>query len=312
MRALIRAGRLPQPAEVRDDGAELVPREYFRLLDAAGGVGKLETYFRETYLRAAATGSVGTEWEAYLAGRSDIDVAVLEDPLAVEPERDTWPWHLWRELRRFRDGERRLAGADGPGAARRREQQLMRIGSAAWGSGLALLMLGRENDARSWLDRSALCYRRCLAEAEPGAWGRSIGAIKARLIARDLSGAAREAQWTLELGAEAADSPIAKYASCLALLTVGEDRLAASLATILAEHPNFPLATGEACRALAVSDYGAYERSVREVLRTFEERLRFLEDIPVADTVLALQVLAEQRGMAYRLDSPRLPPRLDS
>jgi hypothetical protein len=43
------------------------------------------------------------------------------------------------------------------------------------------------------------------------------------------------------------------------------------------------------------------------VLRTFEERLRFLEDIPVADTVLALQVLAEQRGLMYPLSSTHLP-----
>jgi hypothetical protein len=293
---------------VREDGAELVPREYFRLLDAAGEVANLEAYFCATYYPATEnTQSVETAWAAYLAGRTRIDVAVLEDPLAAEPERDTWSWHLWRELRRFRDGERRLAGADGPQATRRREQQLMRIGSAAWGAGLSLLMLGSESDAHSWLDRSALCYRRCLAEAEPGAWGRSIGAMKARLIADDPIGARREAEWTLDLGPEYADSTTATYAGAIALLTIGEDGPAASRATILANDPTFPRATAEACLALAGLDGDAYRRAVRAVLRTFEERRRFLEGVPVADTVLALQALAEPRGLRQALESPRLP-----
>ena len=183
----------------------------------------------------------------------------------------------------------------------------MRIGSAAWGAGLALLMLEREREGRSWLDRSALCYRRCLAEAEPGAWGRSIGALKARLIAGDLSGAAREAQWTLDLDPEAADSPIAKYAGCLAFLTLGEDRFAAVLAARIASDPTFPPATAAACEALAAGHASAYKDSVQIVLRTFEERVRFLEDIPVADTVLALQVLAESRGLTQTLESTHLP-----
>jgi hypothetical protein len=299
---------------VRPDGTELVRRDYFRLLDAAGGVRELKSFFTEQYLPAlkAKRGpldaeSVEAAWQKYLEGYFRVDVAALEDPLAVEPEKGTWPWHLWRESRRFRDGERRLAGADGPGAARRREQQLMRIGSAAWGAGLALLMLGREPEARSWLDRSALCYRRCLAEAEPGAWGRSIGALKARLIAGDPSGATREAQWTLDLDPEAADSPIAKYAGCLAFLTLGEDRVAAVLAARITSDPTFPPATAAACAALAGGDAEAYEESVQIVLLTFEERVRFLEDIPVADTVLALQALAEQRGLIHPLESTHLP-----
>jgi hypothetical protein len=314
VRALVRARRLPQPAAVNSEGTELVRRDYFRLVDAAGGVREIERFFFETYAPALAAkggklrgGSVQGAWQAYLDGDLKIDVGLLHDPLAVEPESGSWHWHLWRELRRFRDGERRLAGADGPEAARRREQQLMRIGSAAWGAGLALLMLAREDEARSWLDRSALCYRRCLAEAEPGAWGRSIGALKARLIAGDLSGAVREAEWTLDLGPERADSTIATYAGCLSLLTVGEDRLAETLATVLANDPAFPPATARACAALAQADGDAYEQNLLIVLRTFEERVRFLEDIPVADTVLTLQVLGEQRAMRCPLTSTHLP-----
>jgi hypothetical protein len=44
-----------------------------------------------------------------------------------------WRGHFAREVRRYRDGRRRLADD-----RRRRERQLMRAGSAAWGAGLAL------------------------------------------------------------------------------------------------------------------------------------------------------------------------------
>jgi hypothetical protein len=43
------------------------------------------------------------------------------------------------------------------------------------------------------------------------------------------------------------------------------------------------------------------------VLRSFEERDAYLEDVPVADTVLALEALAERRGVAARPRSPLLP-----
>lgn len=316
VRALIRARRLPQPVEVTPDGTELVRRDYFRLVDAAGSIGALERYFRESYAPALSERAgrptdarFESAWFRYLDGATKIDTGVLDDPLSIEPERGTWPWHVWRELRRFRDGQRRLAGADGPELERRREQQLMRIGSAAWGAGLSLLMLEREAEARSWLDCSALCYRRCLADAEPGAWGRSIGAMKARLIAGDPAGAVREAHWTLDLDPERTDSVTAMYAACLAHLTLGEDESAASLAATLMQDTAFPPATAQACMALATGDNASYPQHIRDVLRTFEQRHRFLEDVPMADTVLALQALAAPRGLALGLKSTHLPRR---
>ena len=46
----------------------------------------------------------------------------------------------------------------------------------------------------------------------------------------------------------------------------------------------------------------------RAVLRSFEERDAFLEDVRVADTVLVLDALARQRGVAPEpLVSPMLP-----
>ena len=43
------------------------------------------------------------------------------------------------------------------------------------------------------------------------------------------------------------------------------------------------------------------------MLESFETRDEYLEDIPVADTVLVLQALAERRGMAAPLASDLLP-----
>jgi hypothetical protein len=44
------------------------------------------------------------------------------------------------------------------------------------------------------------------------------------------------------------------------------------------------------------------------VLRTLEEREAFLEETPVADTVLVLDALARERGMTpARLESALLP-----
>ena len=45
------------------------------------------------------------------------------------------------------------------------------------------------------------------------------------------------------------------------------------------------------------------------MLRSFEERDAFLEDVRVADTVLVLDALASERGLGVEpLTSPLLPP----
>ena len=43
------------------------------------------------------------------------------------------------------------------------------------------------------------------------------------------------------------------------------------------------------------------------MLESFETREAYLEDVPVADTVLVLQALAARRGMAAELESSLLP-----
>ena len=52
-----------------------------------------------------------------------------------------WTEHFAREEERYRDGQARLPDVDDPDA---RQKQLTRMGNAAGGAGLALLMQGRD------------------------------------------------------------------------------------------------------------------------------------------------------------------------
>jgi hypothetical protein len=130
--------------------------------------------------------------------------------------------------------------------------------------------------------------------------------MKALLIAGDDVSAA--ARWALDAGAASAESPIGRYAGTLALLVLGDDAEAALLAATLQGRDDFPDTVADTVVALAAGDAGGYRAALESVLASFEERTEFLEDVAVADTVLALQVLAAPRGLAVALRvSPRLP-----
>ena len=67
VRRLIEQGVLPRPSYVLDDGAEMNPADYFRLVDDAGSPAKLRAHFAER-LRAAGGDDFESDWQAYLAG----------------------------------------------------------------------------------------------------------------------------------------------------------------------------------------------------------------------------------------------------
>lgn len=215
-----------------------------------------------------------------------------------------WAEHIAREIRRYEDGEARLPP---PEDADERQRQLTRMGNAAAGAGLALLMDGRREEALPWLARAADRYRESYPLAPQGSWGRPIGALKADLIAGDRCAAESDARWALDAGAAASESPIGRYAACLALLVLGRDDEAGPLARTLEGRDDFPRDVAEALRALASGDAQAYDRAVRSVLASFEAREDYLEDVPIADTALVLQALAAPRGLAVELESDLLP-----
>jgi hypothetical protein len=202
-----------------------------------------------------------------------------------------------RERRRYEDGMSRLD-----------PEQLVRVGNAAYGAGLSLLMLGRSDESREWLDRAAARWQESWEHATSTSWGRPIGSIKAALIAGLDDEAVAFARWALELDAETAESPIGRYAATLALLVLGRDAEAAVLAASLQGRDDFPPAVADALAAVAAHRSREYVAAAEAVLTSFETREEYLEDVPVADTVLVLQALAAPRGLAGSLRASALIP----
>jgi hypothetical protein len=183
-------------------------------------------------------------------------------------------------------------------------------GNAAYGAGLAQLMLGDGAAAREWLERAVAAYRESWADAPPGSWGRPIAALKSRLLVGEPAEA--EARWALEAGAGEVESPIGSYAAVLAHLVLGEDERARVHADALRTRDDFPRPVGDALATIAAgTDAIGYVEAVEAVLESFETRSEYLEDVPVADTVLVLQALAESRGLRAELSSPLLPQTLE-
>jgi hypothetical protein len=209
----------------------------------------------------------------------------------------TWAERAESAAARYRAGEAR--GLD--------QRQLTQLANAAWAAGLCLLMDGRPDEAAVWLRRAAGRYRESWEAGAPAdSWGRPIAALKALLLAgADATGAAG---WALAAGAAGAESPIGRYAATLALLVTGEDAQALPLAAMLRDRDDFPAVVALGLAAIAAADADGYAQAIRGLLESFEQRTEFLEDVAVADTVLVLQLLARDRGLAVELPtSPVLP-----
>jgi hypothetical protein len=211
-----------------------------------------------------------------------------------------WAAYLEAALRRH---DERARSAPEPGE--RDDLRLGGVASAAWAAGLAALMLGEPDRARDLLRSAADEYVASWDAAPAGSWGRPIAALKCRLLADDREGARREAERTLAEGALPAETDIQRYACTLALLVLGRNADAVEAAAGFGAE--FPGDVAAALSALGGGDAAAYGSAVGSVLGSFEARGAFLEDARVADTVLALQALAAERGLAVELSSPLLP-----
>jgi hypothetical protein len=211
-----------------------------------------------------------------------------------------WNAHIERERARYEDGLERLP--DDPDA---RQRQLTRVGNAAYGAGLANLMLGDREEARMWLSRAADAYRASYPDAPPASWGRLVAILKTGLLAGGWPG--DDAAEVLDKRAQAEQSPIGRYAVALALLVLGFDEGARPVASSLRARDDFPHDVADALTAIAAKDTSRYTLAIESVLESFEQRDEYLEDVPVADTVIVLQVLAAEHGLAADLSSPLLP-----
>ena len=206
-----------------------------------------------------------------------------------------WADRAEAAIARYRGGETRDAD----------QRQLTQLANSAWAAGLSLLMAGRDDESREWLRLAAGRYRESwVAGAPAGSWGRPIAAMKSLLLAGD--DATPAARWALDAGAADAESPIGRYAGTLALLVLGEDAAALALGATLRDRHDFPAPVAAGLVTLAAADGPGYRRAAGEILASFEERSDFLEDVPVADTVLVLQALAAARGWAVELPASTL------
>lgn len=102
IRELMLRRRLPLPAYLRSDGAEMVPADYFALATEAGGEDRLEAWFT-AHWTDPATGAA--EWSSYLSGqyvclhsvrpstiRRKDELTSAIDAAAAEPEPGSAPW----------------------------------------------------------------------------------------------------------------------------------------------------------------------------------------------------------------------------
>jgi hypothetical protein len=135
-----------------------------------------------------------------------------------------------------------------------------------------------------------------------------VAMIKSSILGDDWRSAEAYARATLEEGAAETESPIARYAATLALLTLDRDDEARPVASSIRERDDFPNDVADALATIAAEDPPGYVIAVDSVLESFERRDEYLEEIPVADTVLVLQALAGRRDLAAELASPLLPP----
>ena len=207
-----------------------------------------------------------------------------------------WDAAAARAIARYEGGETR--GLD--------QRQLTQLANAAWAAGLNLLMARRPDEAAAWLRRAAERYRESWDGAPPDSWGRPIAAMKSLLLAGD--DAREAARWALDAKAADAPSPIGTYAATLAYLVLRDDEAARVLGKTLRDRDDFPHSVADAVLAVAAADRATFARAVEELLDDFEQRTEFLEDVPVADTVLVLQRLGIDRGVAA--DELRASPRL--
>ena len=176
----------------------------------------------------------------------------------------------------------------------------MREAIAADGDAHRALLAGE--DARLPLRRAANAYRASWEAAPPRSYGRLVGYAKASILAGE-----NPAPYVREQLHGPVDSPAAGWALALAALADGDDDAARRAADgMLAGSEAFGRAAG-AVAALARRDRPAYAGMLAAIVTDFERRTEHLTGVPIADTALVLDRLAERRGMAVHPRSALLP-----
>jgi uncharacterized protein len=176
----------------------------------------------------------------------------------------------------------------------------MREAIAADGEAHRALFAGE--DARGALRHAAEHYRASWAAAPPRSYGRLVGYAKASILAGD-----DPAGFVTEQLGPQDNSPPACWARALAALAVGADDEALRAADGMRAGSEAFGRAADAVAALAVRDRAAYAAAIDAIVADFEAREEHLTGVPIADTALVLDRLAERRGLAAHRESPLLP-----
>jgi uncharacterized protein len=172
---------------------------------------------------------------------------------------------------------------------------------AADGDAQRALLAG--NEARAALRRAAERYRASWEAAPPRAFGRLVGYAKASVLAGD-----EPAPYVREQLGDEVDSPPAAWALALASLSAGDDAGAARAAEVMRAGSDAFGRAADAVAALAARDRDAYGAAVDAIVDDFERREEHLTGVPIADTALVLERLAERRLLAVHPCSSVMPP----
>jgi len=179
----------------------------------------------------------------------------------------------------------------------------MQAAIRADGEAQQLLLRGEREDGASRMREAARHYRASWELAPPRSYGRLVGMLKAAVIAGDAVEAAAYARG--QVGE--ADSPPSHYVVAMAALVDGDDAAARAAAAGMREgSPAFGRAA-DAIEALAGGDSARYAAAVGAIVADFEHRDEHLTGVPIADTALMLERLAERRGIAAHPASALLP-----
>ena len=192
---------------------------------------------------------------------------------------------------------------DTPGSADHRALQARAVEADA--EAQRRLLAGDGAGAEPFLRESERLYRESWGVAPPGGYGRLVGMLKAAILRGDAGDAATYVRTAL---GGAVESPTAAYALALACLAAEDDTGAAAAARQMATGGEAFERTAGALAALARRDEAAYADALRAVIADFESRDLHLTGVPIADTAVVLERLAEARGLAQRPLSPLLPP----
>ncbi len=171
--------------------------------------------------------------------------------------------------------------------------------------GQRALLAGDDAGGRAAMLAAAGLYRRSWELASSTSYGRLVGALKAAIIGGDAAELAGYARTQIP---DPPPSPPAAYVVALAALACGEDVTAAAASRLMREQASDAFVrAADAVLALARGDAGAYALAVQAIVSDFESRDAFVTGVPIADTALMFERLAQEREMRAGIESRLLP-----